>query len=290
MTIRIEKDSGFCFGVKRAIELAEQRLKKKEQIYCLGEIVHNAEEAKRLAALGLKVVEHPKFSELQNQTVLIRAHGEPPSTYTLAQKNKLELIEGTCPIVQALQKKIRKAWEASDKEHTTLIIYGKKGHPEVIGLNGQTGFSAKVITQAGELEEEKLQQNVLVFSQTTMDTEGFERISEKLRQELQKGKIKNLSIQNTICKHISHREPGLRKFASENDVVIFVSGKNSSNGKVLYSVCKNTNPESYFVSEPGELNPLWFVNSNSVGVCGATSTPGWLMEQVAERISSFTQN
>jgi 4-hydroxy-3-methylbut-2-enyl diphosphate reductase len=286
--ISIEEKSGFCFGVDRAIKMAEEILDRGETLYCLGEIVHNEKEIKRLTDKGLVFIEHSGLENLKNKNVLIRAHGEPPKTYRLAERNNLTLIDGTCPIVLALQKKIRKQYEKMDKEKGHILIYGKKGHPEVTGLIGQTDNKAIVVNDPNELPGETGGKDVFLYSQTTMDTGGFLEIGEKLSRMQDPGKGQKLEINNTICSHISHREPGLRKFSGMNDVIIFVAGINSSNGRILYEICKSENEETYFISDPEEIDPAWMKGIGSVGISGATSTPLWLLEKVAEKIKSFT--
>ncbi len=289
MKISIEEKSGFCFGVKRVIEIAESLLDRGEKIYCLGEIVHNEKEVKRLKDKGLIFIEHSDLDSLKDKTVLIRAHGEPPETYQRADQNNLKLIDGTCPIVAGIQKKIRKSYEQLDNRNEQIIIYGKEGHPEVRGLIGQTEGNALVVGSKDDFENADLKKKIYFFSQTTMDVSGFENICTHLMQDqIEKREVE---VNNTICKHVSHREPGLRKFASQNELVIFVAGKKSSNGRILFEICQEENPETHFISEPGELKQEWFNKSwKTVGVCGATSTPVWLLKKVAEKIQIFTEN
>lgn len=291
MKISIEEKSGFCFGVTRVISQAEEILDTGEKLYCLGQIVHNESEVKRLVAKGIIFIEKEDLQRLHNVKVLIRAHGEPPETYQVAEKNNIELIDGTCPIVKKLQKKIRQTWD-NGGENSQVIIYGKKDHPEVVGLTGQTGNHAIVISGPGALKNLRLSGNVSLYSQTTMDTDGFNQLRDELKERMGKNTDKpgQLDIHDTICRHISHRQPGIRKFAGENDVIIFVAGKKSSNGRVLFDVCRSVNSRSYLVSFPEELNREWIENASSVGVCGATSTPRWLLEEVAGKIREFTKN
>ncbi len=290
MKIDIEAESGFCFGVSRAIELAEDELEKGNKVYCLGEIVHNRKEVERLLSKGLVFIDHDELKELKNSKVLIRAHGEPPSTYELAGKNNLRIIDGTCPIVRKLQKRIKEKY-LEDKTGQ-ILIYGKQDHPEVIGLNGQTEGNAVVIREPEMLSKLHLKGKVSLFSQTTMDTEGFKILSEKLSEHLESERNRNMEIEihNTICRHISHRQPGLIRFANEHDVIIFVSGKNSSNGRILFDICKKANPESHLISESHEIRKEWFDGYESTGICGATSTPKWLLQEVYQYISDFTIN
>lgn len=291
MKISIEEKSGFCFGVTRVIKQAEDILDTGETLYCLGQIVHNESEVKRLVDKGIIFIEKDDLETLHDVKVLIRAHGEPPETYRIAEKNNIELVDGTCPIVQRLQKKIRQDWERRTKD-SQIIIYGKKDHPEVVGLTGQTSNEAVVVSNPAALNDMELSGHVSLYSQTTMDTDGFVRITNELRERMNawgEGES-NLVINDTICRHISHRQPGLRKFAKASDVIIFVAGKKSSNGRVLFDVCRTVNPKSYLVSFPEELEPSWVENASSVGVCGATSTPRWLLEQVAGKVREFTKN
>lgn len=289
MNISIEEKSGFCFGVKRVIEMAESMLEHGEKVYCLGEIVHNEKEVKRLESKGMVFIDHADLDKLKDKTILIRAHGEPPETYEKAARNNLEIIDGTCPIVQRLQRKIRKRYRDSDRKTEQIIIYGKEKHPEVLGLKGQTNNEAIVVRTEEDLKKVERDMDLYIYSQTTMDTGGFEQISSQLK--FQGNDERSVQVNDTICRHISHREPGLRKFASQNDLIIFVAGKQSSNGRILYEICRDENPSSIFISESKELKPEWFVDSiKSVGICGATSTPVWLLEEVAEKIKSFTEN
>jgi 4-hydroxy-3-methylbut-2-enyl diphosphate reductase len=237
----------------------------------------------------LVFIDHKDFESLEGKSVLIRAHGEPPQTYRIAKQRNLSLIDGTCPIVQALQIKIKKGYEAQDKTHPQILIYGKEGHPEVKGLMGQIGNDARVVKEPEDIEKLDLKSRIILYSQTTMDTEGFDKIAEAIKRNAGEGV--NLQVKNTICKHISHREPGLRKFAAENDLLIFVAGRSSSNGRVLFEICKEENPKSILISEAEEIKPEWFKKDiESVGICGATSTPGWLLEEAAGKIKGFTEN
>ncbi len=290
MKINIEEKSGFCFGVKRAIKLAEEALAAGENVYCLGEIVHNEKEIKRLKGKGMIFIDHSRLPSLKNKTILIRAHGEPPSTYKLAEKNNLKIIDGTCPIVSSLQQKLKSCFDTMNKEDEEIIIYGKKGHPEVIGLTGQAENNVKIIQNKEELLQTRLKKKVFLYSQTTMDTGGFKEIGSQIERSFTDGEKVIAEINNTICSHISHREPGLRRFARENDTIIFVAGLNSSNGRILYEICRSENPDTYFISEVEELQPEWLKDRINIGVSGATSTPDWQLNEVAEKIKSFTEN
>ena len=274
-TVTIDEHSGFCFGVVYAIEMAEEALRRRGYLYCLGDIVHNDAEVNRLKLKGLVSITHEEFSQLKNETVLIRAHGEPPSTYKLAIENNIELIDATCPVVLKLQNRIKKSYD--NKEN--IYIIGKKGHAEVTGLMGQVENNGVVFSHINELNPEKLPEEITVYSQTTKSKDLFYDITSALSQ---KG-IK-VNAHDTICTQVADRDKELRTFARNYDVVIFVSGTKSSNGKVLYEVCKQTNPNTFFVSGKEELCNEWFKNASTVGICGATSTPMWLMEEVRDRI------
>lgn len=275
MKVEIDNNSGFCFGVVYAIEMAEDYLDEVGSLFCLGDIVHNDKEVQRLEAKGLKIIDHSDLKELRDTTVLIRAHGEPPETYRLALENNIELIDASCPVVLKLQNRVRNAYE----EDSQIVIYGKPGHAEVNGLIGQTHQEAIIVTKEEDLEKIDFSRPISLFSQTTKSTEGFYKI-----KSLIEARSSEFKANDTICRQVSNRDPQLRIFSTQYDVVIFVSGKKSSNGKVLYEVCKSINPRSYFISDLKEIEPYWFENCVSVGICGATSTPMWLMEEVADAI------
>lgn len=286
MEINIEEQSGFCYGVVRIINIAEELLKKGEEVWCLGQIVHNEAEVDRLSKLGMKFIEHKDLPNLKNAKLLIRAHGEPPSTYEIARKNKLEIIEGTCPIVRKLQHKIKSEYTESNKEDEMMIIFGKAEHPEVIGLTGQTDNKAYVIKNSEEAKTIALKKVIRLFSQTTMSKSEYEKIGEILKKRAEEAGG-TLIVSNSICGHVSRRNPGLEKFSSNNDVIVFVGGKNSSNARSLYNICKAVNKNSHFVSHISELNKDWFKNAESTGICGATSTPEWQLKQIAEKIAEL---
>lgn len=277
MQVTIDQNSGFCFGVLYAIQMAEDELNEKGYLYCLGDIVHNNKEIERLTAKGLKIINHEELKEIKNSTVLIRAHGEPPETYKIAIENNLTLIDASCPVVLKLQHRIKTAFDLG----TQIVIYGEPGHAEVNGLLGQTKNQAIVIKNLEDLNKIDFSRPITLFSQTTKSTKEFYQIAEEINKRQAAFKAND-----TICRQVSNRDIQLREFAKKFDVIIFVSGKKSSNGKVLHKVCESVNPRSYFISELEELNPDWFENCNTVGVCGATSTPMWLMEEVAEVIRS----
>jgi 4-hydroxy-3-methylbut-2-enyl diphosphate reductase len=275
MLVEIDKNSGFCFGVVYAIEMAEDFLDENGSLYCLGDIVHNDKEVSRLQAKGLEIIDHDQLKELRDATVLIRAHGEPPETYRIAMDNNLELVDASCPVVLKLQNRVRNAYD----EERQIVILGKKGHAEVNGLIGQTQQNAIVITTEEDVEKLNLDKPISLFSQTTKSTQLLYRIKERFE-----AKDIDFKFNDTICRQVSNREPELRKFSDRHDVIIFVSGKKSSNGKALYGTCKEVNPNSYFISSKEELDQSWFTGADSVGICGATSTPMWLMEEIAGAI------
>lgn len=278
LQVTIDANSGFCFGVVYAIEMAEDVLKEQGYLYCLGDIVHNDEEVQRLEAKGLRIIQHDKLQELRNEKVLIRAHGEPPSTYELALKNNLELIDASCPVVLKLQNRIRNDYEKADN----IYIYGKHGHAEVIGLLGQTNQDAVVFQDIAELDVATMPKKITLYSQTTKSTDTLY----KIKDTLQEAGIE-VNFNDTICRQVSNRDGELRRFATKFDKILFVSGTKSSNGKVLYNVCKETNPNTYFVSSVAEIKPEWFHANETVGICGATSTPMWLMENAKEYLESL---
>lgn len=278
LKVEIDTNSGFCFGVVYAIEMAEEILEEQGYLYCLGDIVHNDEEVRRLEEKGLRIINHEQLHSLKDEKVLIRAHGEPPSTYQLALENNLWLIDASCPVVLKLQNRIKNSYDKGEK----IYIYGKHGHAEVIGLLGQTSNNAVVFQDLSEIKLEELPENITLYSQTTKSTDKFYEIKSKL---LDAGKTVNAN--DTICRQVSNRDKELRDFASRFHKVIFVSGTKSSNGKVLYEVCKNTNPNTYFVSRPEEVQNSWFSSDDTVGICGATSTPMWLMESVRDQLQTI---
>lgn len=284
MKISIEEKSGFCYGVVKVVELADAILDKGEPLYSLGQIVHNELEVNRLEKKGLITISHKELSSLRDCRLLIRAHGEPPSTFEIARKNKIEIINGTCPIVRKIQLAI--ASKSAEKE-SLIVIFGKKDHPEVEGLFAQAPEKTIIIKTIDEIEKLPPSANLHLYSQTTMDSQAFQLIISAIERK-QKVEGGQLFVHNTICGHVSHRRPGLIKFARENDVIIFVGGTQSSNGKVLYQVCKDENPRSYYISHPDELKTLWFKGIESVGVAGATSTPLWQINQVADKIKDLS--
>jgi 4-hydroxy-3-methylbut-2-enyl diphosphate reductase len=291
MVVEIDKQSGFCFGVKNAVEIAEKALLNGEKVVSLGPIVHNDKEVDRLSSLGLESINHKQFIKLKNSKVLIRAHGEPPETYAIAEKNNLTIIEATCPIVKRLQSKIRETWIKTKEGEGQVVIFGKPGHAEVVGLLGQINNEGILVSGPDDFKKIDISKPVYLFAQTTMSVKEYSILTDILLKMMEENGIsdpeKNLIINNTICGQVSNREPHLKAFAKKHDTIIFVSGKESSNGKMLYSVCKNVNPDTHFVSSYEELDNSWFTGKNSIGICGATSTPKWLIENIRDIISNI---
>lgn len=283
MKVEIDNDSGFCFGVVTAIRKAEEELQKSGTLYCLGDIVHNSDEVQRLSSKGLKIITHSEVEKLHGVKVLLRAHGEPPSTYELARRNGIEIIDATCPVVLRLQQRIKDTFSTPAGQRPQIVIYGKNGHAEVNGLVGQTAGEAIVIESADDLDRIDFSRDVALYSQTTKSLEGFRHITEEIRRRLRPGC--RLESFDTICRQVANRVEKLQRFARAHDVVLFVAGKKSSNGKVLYANCREVNPSTYLISNPSELDRQWLAGAESVGICGATSTPRWLMEQVKNSIS-----
>jgi 4-hydroxy-3-methylbut-2-enyl diphosphate reductase len=291
MLVEIDKQSGFCFGVQNAVEIAEKALLRGEKVFSLGPIVHNDKEVERLSTLGLASIDHDEFRKLKNCKVLIRAHGEPPETYITAEKNNITIIEATCPIVKRLQSKIRETWLKTKDGNGQVVIFGKSGHAEVKGLLGQINDEGILVSGPDDLRKIDVTKPVYLFSQTTMSVKEYNNLKDILRSKMEENGISepdmNLFINKTICGQVSNREPHLKAFAKKHDTIIFVSGRESSNGKMLYSVCKNINPDTHFVSSPEELEKSWFNGKDSVGICGATSTPKWLIENIRDIISNI---
>lgn len=292
MTITIDKNSGYCFGVEFAIQMAEDEMENCEELYCLGDIVHNGMEVQRLYQKGLRVIDRDQLKELRDCKVLIRAHGEPPETYKLALENNIELVDASCPVVLKLQNRVKHAFDSIQNDKGQIVIYGQVGHAEVIGIAGQTRDEAIIVTTEEDLDKIDFKRPVTLFSQTTKSTKGFYHIKalidERIKQANVDSTLPQFDANDSICRQVSNREPQLARFSLEHDVIIFVSGKKSSNGKALYSVCKQQNPNSFFIENGEELDKAWFDHAASVGICGATSTPMWLMQQVAENIAEVT--
>ncbi|MDB5274418.1 MAG: ispH [Chitinophagaceae bacterium] len=285
----IDKNSGYCFGVEFAIQMAEDEMATGEPLYCLGDIVHNAMEVERLSKKGLKVIDREQLEALSNCKVLIRAHGEPPETYALALKNNIELVDASCPVVLKLQNRVKNSFDDVEAKGGQIIIYGQQGHAEVIGLTGQTNEKAIVVTTEEDLDHIDFSKPVSFYSQTTKSTKGFYKMKDMIEERIkaQNGDTNSFDANDSICRQVSNREPQLQKFSKENDVILFVSGKKSSNGKALYGVCKLENDRSYFVENEKEIDSDWFKAGDRIGICGATSTPMWLMKQVEEYINSL---
>ena len=280
MIVEIDRRSGFCFGVINAIKEAENELQREGSLYCLGDIVHNGMEVERLEKMGLKSITKDEYFQLSNCKVLIRAHGEPPETYEHAKNNNIELIDATCPVVITLQEKVKGSYLKNNQQQGQVVIYGKKGHAEIIGLSGQTENNALVIESMADVEKVDPTRPVALYSQTTKRIEDFYDIAQSVKSKMQPGVP--LEIKDTICRQVSNRVPNLKKFATQYDLILFIAGEKSSNGKYLYTICKEENPRSYKVATIDQINPDWFEGVNSVGICGATSTPNWLMEKAAE--------
>jgi 4-hydroxy-3-methylbut-2-enyl diphosphate reductase len=291
MEVEIDNRSGFCFGVQNAVEIAEKALKKGEKVFSLGPIVHNDKEVERLSDLGLVSIDHEQFEMLRDCKVLIRAHGEPPATYQTASRNNIEIIEATCPMVKRLQSKIREVWIETKSNNGQVAIYGKSGHAEVIGLLGQTGNEGIIVSGPEDIDKIDFSRPVSLFSQTTMDVKKYRLLKEIILKKIKdlhtESGDNQLIVYNTVCGQVSNREPHLKGFAGRHDVIVFVSGRESSNGKMLYQVCKSVNRDTYFVSSPEEIEAEWFIGKKSAGVCGATSTPKWLIEEIRDLIAAM---
>ncbi|HUN19915.1 MAG: 4-hydroxy-3-methylbut-2-enyl diphosphate reductase [Muribaculaceae bacterium] len=283
--VEIDNSSGFCFGVVTAIRKAEEALDSTGSLYCLGDIVHNSDEVERLRSRGLITITHEQMASLRNVKVLLRAHGEPPSTYELARRNNIEIIDATCPVVLQLQKRIKSAYSATEPR-PQIVIYGKNGHAEVNGLVGQTDGDAIVVEDAAGLDKVDFTRDIALYSQTTKSLEGFTRIIDLISKR--KSPAAHFERFDTICRQVANRVSHLREFASAHNVVLFVAGHKSSNGKILYNECKAVNEATYLVANENEIDPSWLYGAGSIGVCGATSTPRWLMENVKNRAIKIT--
>ena len=280
--VEIDEGSGFCFGVVTAIHKAEEELAKGETLYCLGDIVHNSREVERLKAMGLITINRDEFRQLRNAKVLLRAHGEPPETYQIAHKNNIEIIDATCPVVLRLQKRIKQEFRKEDLEEKQIVIYGKNGHAEVLGLVGQTGGQAIVIESAEEAKKLDFTKSIRLFSQTTKSLDEFQEIVEYIKLHISPDAT--FEYYDTICRQVANRMPNLREFAATHDLIFFVSGKKSSNGKMLFEECLKVNANSHLIDNEKEIDPTLLRNVESIGVCGATSTPKWLMEKIHDHI------
>lgn len=279
LQIEIDNGSGFCFGVTTAIQKAEEELSKGNQLYCLGDIVHNGMECERLRKMGLITINHDDMRKLHNVKVLLRAHGEPPETYELARQNHIEIIDATCPVVLQLQKRIKRQFEAGAAQ---IVIFGKKGHAEVLGLVGQTQSTAIVIESVDEVTKLDFSRDIFLYSQTTKSLDEFHQIIEYIQQHISPSATFKSS--DTICRSVANRMPNISQFASRHDLILFVCGRKSSNGKVLYNECLRVNPNTHLIEGPDEINHQWLKGIKTVGICGATSTPKWLMEKCRDAI------
>ena len=282
--IEIDKGSGFCFGVTTAINKAEEELSHSQSLYCLGDIVHNNAEVDRLRTKGLITIDHSQLAQLRNVKILLRAHGEPPSTYTTARANGITVIDATCPVVLRLQQRVKEAYDRSarDGHNLQILIYGQQGHAEVNGLVGQTDGTAIVIESADQLDKVDFTRDIVLYSQTTKSLEGFQMIIEEIERRLAPGV--RFEHFDTICRQVANRMPNICRFATRHDMILFVCGRKSSNGRVLYNACLEHNPNTHLIEGPEEIEPQWLDGIDSVGICGATSTPKWLMEKCRDRI------
>ena len=280
----IDQDSGFCFGVTAAIGKAEEQLASDGTLYCLGDIVHNSDEVERLQAKGLRTITHEQLATLHDVKVLLRAHGEPPSTYELARRNNIHIIDATCPVVLKLQERIKSACDRTDRQ-PQIVIYGKLGHAEVNGLVGQTGGRAIVVEDIAGLDKIDFSRDIALYSQTTKSLEGFRTIIEEIKRR--KSPEANFESFDTICRRVSNRVEHLKQFAADHEVILFVAGSKSSNGKILFNHCLDVNPQTYLVSNASHLQADWLKGTETIGICGATSTPRWLMEQVRDRAAKM---
>lgn len=283
--IEIDKGSGFCFGVVTAIRKAEEELDKTGHLYCLGDIVHNSNEVDRLKSKGLVTITHEELKKLHNVKVLLRAHGEPPETYEIARQNNIEIIDATCPVVLQLQKRIKSKYAQGDEPHPQIIIYGKNGHAEVNGLVGQTNGEAMVVEDASGIDKIDFSRNIYLYSQTTKSLQGFRKMVEEIAAR--KGTAITFESYDTICRQVANRISKIREFAASHEIILFVCGTKSSNGRILFAECKDANPESYLISHEKEIDPEWVVGKEHIGICGATSTPWWLMNQVKDYVDSL---
>lgn len=288
--IEIDNGSGFCFGVTTAIKKAEEELARGEKLYCLGDIVHNGMECERLRQMGLITINHEEMRELHDVKVLLRAHGEPPETYELARRNNIEIIDATCPVVLKLQKRIKEQYDDNRQSPSAnlqpqIVIFGKKGHAEVLGLVGQTQSSAIVIENVDEVAKLDFSRDIYLYSQTTKSLDEFHRIIDYIQAHIS-SEAKFQSF-DTICRSVANRMPNISQFAAKHDLVLFVCGRKSSNGKVLYNECLRVNSNTHLVEGPEEIEPHWLEGITTVGICGATSTPKWLMEQCRDKLLMF---
>ena len=287
--VEIDENSGFCFGVTTAIRKAEEELKNSsDTLYCLGDIVHNGIECERLKQLGLVTIDHEEYRKLRNAKVLLRAHGEPPETYAIAKENNLELIDATCPVVLRLQQRIKQKWESSMDEERQIVIYGQAGHAEVLGLVGQTHGNAIVVESPSQIDKLDKEKNTYLYSQTTKSLEGYRQITDAIKEHI--SPEKRFESSDTVCRQVANRMQGISDFARSHELIIFVCGHKSSNGKILYNECKRVNPATYQVESAEEIDFTLLEGIESVGICGATSTPKWLMEECKQAIYNHSNN
>ncbi len=285
LKIEIDEHSGFCFGVTTAIKKAEEELQKGEALYCLGDIVHNSIECDRLKKLGLITINHEEFAKLHNAKVLLRAHGEPPATYETARRNNLEIIDATCPVVLKLQQRIKKKWQETTNGESQIVIYGQAGHAEVLGLVGQTHGKAIVVEKSSQIEKIAKDKNTYIYSQTTKSLEGYKLIVNEIIAHIDKDK--QCESFNTVCGQVANRLNGIGEFAKSHELIFFVCGKKSSNGRILFDECKKMNPRSYQIEGPEDIELSLTQGVESIGICGATSTPKWLMENCKQAITNY---
>ena len=288
LNIEIDEGSGFCFGVTTAIRKAEEELSKGTQLYCLGDIVHNGMECERLRQMGLITIDHEQMAHLHHATVLLRAHGEPPETYELARRNDIEIIDATCPVVLQLQKRIKQQYSLTAHPSpltAQMVIFGKKGHAEVLGLVGQTHSDAIVIETFDEVKKLDFSHDIYLYSQTTKSLDEFHRIIDYIQQHISPDAT--FKSFDTICRSVANRMPNISQFATRHDLILFVCGRKSSNGKVLFNECLRVNPNAHLIEGPDEIDPSWLDGIHTVGICGATSTPKWLMEQCRDALLSL---
>ncbi len=285
LQIEIDHGSGFCFGVTTAIQKAEEELAKGNTLYCLGDIVHNGMECDRLRQMGLVTIDHSQLSQLHNVKVLLRAHGEPPETYAMARRNGIEIIDATCPVVLQLQKKIKRQYDVEKERPSSIVIFGKKGHAEVLGLVGQTQSTAVVIESFDEVKRLDFSRDIYLYSQTTKSLDEFHRIIDYIQSHI--SPTATFRSFDTICRSVANRMPNISQFATRHDLILFVCGRKSSNGRVLYSECLRVNPNTHLIEGPDEIDPSWLDGIHTVGICGATSTPKWLMEQCRDALKDY---
>lgn len=286
--IEIDNGSGFCFGVTTAIQKAEEELRKGTPLYCLGDIVHNGKECERLKSLGLITINHEEFKQLHGVKVLLRAHGEPPETYEIARRNAIEIIDATCPVVLRLQQRIKQEYDSNALKDKQIVIYGKAGHAEVLGLVGQTSGKAIVIESLKEAELLDFSKSIRLYSQTTKSLDEFWQIVEYIKAHIATNAT--FEYYDTICRQVANRMPNIRAFATSHDLIFFVSGKKSSNGKILFNECCQVNPNSHLIDDANEIDFNLLQGISSIGICGATSTPKWLMEECKAAIQKVLES